>query len=144
MLQNMSEPIEISMVIFAPIKTVWSAWMNPKDIVQWHVANDDWICMEARNNLRVGGEFSYTMATKDGGLRFDFSGKHTRVRIQQLIESVLDNGRHLEARFKAISPQETLVVQAFEPETSNPLDMQEAGWRGILKNFQKYVEAKAC
>lgn len=138
----MNNPTEVSAVIFSPVATIWSAWTKPQDIVEWHFTNDQWSCTEACNELRVGGQFNYIMASKDGRVRFDFSGQHTRVRLQQIIESRLDDGRNLEIRFKALSPLETLVIVAFEPETSNPLETQEAGWREILGNFQRYVEGK--
>ena len=29
----------------------------------------------------------------------------------------------------------------FEPESENPVELQQAGWQEILDNFKQYVEA---
>jgi uncharacterized protein YndB with AHSA1/START domain len=33
------------------------------------------------------------------------------------------------------------VVETFDAEEQNSLEMQRRGWRAILDNFKKYVEA---
>jgi hypothetical protein len=32
------------------------------------------------------------------------------------------------------------VVEVFEPESQNSLEMQKGGWQAILDNFKKYTE----
>jgi hypothetical protein len=34
------------------------------------------------------------------------------------------------------------LVQTFEPESENHVDMQKMGWQSILENFKKYCEQK--
>jgi len=36
---------------------------------------------------------------------------------------------------------ETTIVETFEAESTNPLEMQRGGWQAILDNFKIYVEA---
>ena len=33
-----------------------------------------------------------------------------------------------------------LVVEEFDPENENPIDMQRMGWQAILNNFKNYAE----
>jgi hypothetical protein len=34
-----------------------------------------------------------------------------------------------------------LVIEIFDPESENPVEMQQAGWQMILDNFRKYTES---
>ena len=34
----------------------------------------------------------------------------------------------------------TKVVETFDPESENPIEMQRGGWQAILDNFEKYAE----
>jgi hypothetical protein len=35
---------------------------------------------------------------------------------------------------------DTKVIEAFEAETTNSIEMQKAGWQAFLDNFKKYSE----
>ena len=35
----------------------------------------------------------------------------------------------------------TKVVESFEAENTNPIEMQRGGWQNILDNFKKYTES---
>lgn len=35
--------------------------------------------------------------------------------------------------------EDTRVVTSFDPETSNPVEMQRAGWQAILDNYAAYA-----
>jgi uncharacterized protein YndB with AHSA1/START domain len=60
------------------LETVWAAWSNPKDIVQWNAASDDWHTTKSTVDLREGGTFSSRMEAKDGSAGFDFDGTYNR------------------------------------------------------------------
>ena len=64
--------IEISTIVRAPLNSVWTAYTNPDDIVQWNAASDDWPTVKSSVDLRPGGEFSSRMEAKDGSVGFDF------------------------------------------------------------------------
>ena len=49
-------------------------------------------------------------------------------------------GRKVQISFLA-NENETKVVETFEAEGTNPVEMQQAGWQAILENFKKYTEA---
>jgi hypothetical protein len=36
---------------------------------------------------------------------------------------------------------ETKIIEIFESENTNPIDLQKEGWQAILDNFKKYTES---
>lgn len=131
--------ITVKATINASINTVWDFWTQPEHIMQWNNASPDWHCPSATNDLRVDGEFHYTMAAKDGSVHFDFWGTYVKVEPYQALEMYLGDGRHLQVTFSA-EDDTVLITEIFEPEEVNPMELQEAGWQSILNNFKHYVE----
>jgi predicted 3-demethylubiquinone-9 3-methyltransferase (glyoxalase superfamily)/uncharacterized protein YndB with AHSA1/START domain len=138
---TMSEKIVItvSATIHAPVEKVWASWTEPRHITQWNHASDDWHCPKASNDLQVGGTLSATMAAKDGSFSFDFEAVYSVVEPHQRLEYALGDGRKVKVLFSETAG-ETHVVEEFEAETMNSVDMQQAGWQAILNNFKKYTE----
>ena len=132
--------ITIEALVNAPIQTVWEKWTNPQDIMQWNNASDDWHTPFAENDLRVGGKFTSTMAAKDGSMKFDFWGIYDTVEEYKRIEYTLGDDRKVKILFSELDGK-TKVVETFDPEDTNPFEMQRGGWQAILNNFKKYVEA---
>jgi uncharacterized protein YndB with AHSA1/START domain len=134
------EFITLETKIHAPVDQVWKCWTTPDHIVKWNHASDDWHTPHAENDLRVGGTFSYRMEAKDGSFGFDFAGVYDRVVPHELIEYTMEDGRKVTVSFSA-GDIKTKVVETFEAETENPVDMQRAGWQAVLENFKKYIES---
>ncbi|MFZ1807472.1 MAG: SRPBCC family protein [Cyclobacteriaceae bacterium] len=134
--------ITIETIINAPVEKVWKLWNDPDHIKQWNAASDDWHTTQSSVDLRVGGKFSSTMAAKDGSVSFDFNGKYTAVNEHQLIEQELGDGRKVKVEFFSENGK-TKVVETFEAEGTNPIEMQRGGWQAILDNFKKHVEANS-
>lgn len=131
--------IEINVLVDLPLEKVWEFWTDPKHIVNWNNASDDWHTTSATNDLRAGGKFSYRMEAKDGSFGFDFSGVHKEIKEHVKIDSVLDDGRILIVRFDEHDGR-TLVKEDFEAEMENSIELQRTGWQAILDNFKKYAE----
>ncbi len=74
-------------------------WTEPKHIVKWNNASDDWHTPHAENDLRVGGKFLSRMESKDGSFGFDFSGVYNEVKINELIVYTISDGRKVEVIF---------------------------------------------
>ncbi|MEO7214602.1 SRPBCC family protein [Mucilaginibacter sp.] len=142
MANSSKQPITIEATIKAPIEIVWDLWVQPEHIVKWNNASDDWHTPKATNNLKVGGKFSATMAAKDGSMSFDFEGTYSKVVEYQQIAYTIADGREVSVIFSADAEDDeiTKVVETFEPEGTNPIEMQRQGWQAILNNFKKYVE----
>jgi uncharacterized protein YndB with AHSA1/START domain len=133
--------ITVETTIKAPVEEVWSYWTEPKHIMNWCFASDDWHAPKAENDLKVNGKFKTRMAAKDGSSGFDFGGSYTKILMFKTIEYVMDDGRRVGISFSSHRAK-TKVVESFDPENENPYEMQKAGWQAILDNFRKYVESK--
>ena len=133
-------PITISTMVNAPVSKVWEFYTGPEHIMQWNHASDDWHCPKAENNLVVGGDFSSTMAAKDGSFSFEFGGVYDRIETNELISYNMADGRRVEVKFEE-QDGGIRVTTIFDPEQTNPEEMQRAGWQMILENFRKYTEA---
>jgi uncharacterized protein YndB with AHSA1/START domain len=136
-----SNRITISTFVARPVAHVWTCWAEPAHIMQWNAASDDWHCPKATNDLRTGGAFSSTMAARDGSFSFDFEGVYDEVRPNERIAYTMADGRSCEVLF---SPENggTRVIESFDAETQNPVEMQRAGWQAILDRFKAHAEAQ--
>lgn len=132
--------IIVEAIVLAPLEKVWAYWSEPKHITQWTHASDDWHAPYADNDLRKDGKFKTTMAAKDGSFSFDFEGVYSNVHLNKIIEYGLADGRKVKIEFIA-NGNETRVVQKFDAENDNPIEMQRSGWQAITDNFKKYTEA---
>lgn len=137
------ERIEVHTVVRASGSTVWRCFTEPAHIQAWNHATDDWYCPAASNDLRVGGSFRYTMASRDGSESFDFGGTYTEVVPQTLIRYALEDGRTVDVHFTPQPGGSTRVTETFDPEQINAVALQMAGWQAILDTFRAHVESQA-
>jgi len=134
-----TEKITVQACVKAPVERVWECWTAPVHITKWNNASDDWHTPRAENDLRAGGKFLTRMEAKDGSFGFDFEGAYDEVKTHQLIAYTMSDGRKVSITFDGKNG-ETTVVESFDPESQNPVEMQKDGWQAILDNFKKYVE----
>ncbi|MDF2512247.1 MAG: uncharacterized protein K0S04_2113 [Herbinix sp.] len=127
-------------IVDAPLARVWDYWTIPEHVIKWNHASEDWYCPKAMNDLSVGGHFAYTMAAKDGSMCFDFSGTYTEIVNYERIINQLDDGRMMSVSFRAVDDNKTHMVETFEAEDENTLELQQGGWQAILDNFKSVVE----
>jgi uncharacterized protein YndB with AHSA1/START domain len=134
-----SEKIRIAATIAADRKKVWDFYTNPKHIVNWNFASDDWCCPKTTNNLKKGGTYSSRMEAKDGSFGFDFEAIYDEVITEEKLIYTLGDGRKVIVTFEILN-NTTKVIIYFDAETENPIEMQKDGWQAILNNFKKYTE----
>ena len=132
--------ITVENTINAPVEKVWEYWTKPEHITKWNNASDDWHTPHAENDLRAGGSFVSRMEAKDGSMGFDFGGKYDAVRNNEYIEYTIGDGRKVKINFLS-NGTTTKVVEAFEAENTNSIELQKGGWQAILDNFKKYTES---
>jgi uncharacterized protein YndB with AHSA1/START domain len=123
----------------ASVEKVWRYWTLPEHIIKWNKASDDWHCPSAMNDLKAGGSFSCSMAANDGSFSFEFSGIYDVVNTHEKIQYTLEDGRKVIIDFIPEGTQ-TKIVESFEAEETNSLDLQQGGWQAILNNFKNYTE----
>ena len=131
--------VTVQNTVNAPVEKVWEYWTKPEHITKWNFASDDWHSPSAENDLRVGGKFVARMEAKDGSFGFDFGGTYDEVEPNKYIEYTIGDGRKVKVNFTA-KGDTTEVVESFEAENTNPVEMQKGGWQAILDNFKKYTE----
>ena len=138
--QENKNVITVKNTVNAPVSKVWEYWTSTAHITQWNNASDDWHTPSATNDLKAGGMFTARMEAKDGSMGFDFGGVYDAVILNEYIEYTMDDGRKVSIRFTSNGDQ-TDVVESFDAEEANPVDMQRDGWQAILDNFKKYAES---
>jgi len=131
--------ITVETTVNAPIEKVWSYFTQAQHVKNWNNASDDWHTPRAENNLQVGGNFVYRMEAKDGSFGFDFGGTYDVVTENEYIEYTLGDNRKVKVHFTQ-QDNGVKLVETFDAETTNPVEMQRAGWQAILDNFKKYTE----
>lgn len=131
--------ITVRSEVNASVETVWNIWIDPQHIKKWNNASPDWHTPKAENDLREGGRFLSRMEARDGSIGFDFWGVYNKVEKNQSIEYTIGDGRKVQITFIP-EGNITTVIETFEAEETNPVEMQQAGWQSILNNFKKYVE----
>lgn len=134
-----TEIITVKVTIQKAVQKVWKYWTTPSDIEKWNAASDDWHTTNAKNNLQLNGLFSYRMEAKDGSFGFDCDGVYTNVITNELIEYTMADGRKASVVF-INNDNTTEVVETFEAENENSIELQRTGWQAILDNFKKHVE----
>jgi uncharacterized protein YndB with AHSA1/START domain len=132
--------ITLKIIILKNVEKVWNYYTDPKHILKWNFADSSWHCTKAENNLKVGGKFNYRMESKQENFGFDYYGVFEEIIPFKSLKSSLGDGRHVDIYFNKIDENSTEIVQVFEPENDNLIDMQRNSWYAILNNFHKYVE----
>ena len=131
--------VTVETTVNAPVEKVWKYWSEPSHIIQWNNASEDWHTPRVENDLKVGGKFHSRMEAKDGSFGFDFVGEYTKVEEYKTIEYTMGDGRKVKIDF---TPQgdTTKVVETFDAESTNSIELQRGGWQAILDNFKKHTE----
>jgi uncharacterized protein YndB with AHSA1/START domain len=134
--------VTVENTVIAPIEKVWRFWTEPEHIRNWAYAMDTWHTPFAESDLKVGGKFLSRMEAKDGSVGFDFGGVYDAIIPNKYIEYTLGDNRKVKITFSG-NEKETKIVQNFEAENTNPVEMQRNGWQAILNNFKNYTETNA-
>jgi uncharacterized protein YndB with AHSA1/START domain len=132
--------ITIDAIINDPLEKVWKFWTDSGRITKWNSASDDWHSPYAENDLIAGGKFLSRMEAKDVSFGFDFGGVYDDVKTHELFAYTLGDGRKVKITFSS-EGNGTKIVEMFEAENVNSIEMQKTGWQSILDNFKKYTES---
>ena len=131
--------ITIQATISADKKKVWDYYTDPKHIINWNFASDDWCCPNAENDLQVGGKYKARMEAKDGSFGFDFEGIYSKIDIGESFTFIMEDGRSVNIFIEKIGDTCKMIV-TFDAEEENSEEIQRNGWQSILNNFKNYVE----
>jgi len=131
--------VTIETTINAPVEKVWKRWNTPEDIIKWNSPSADWHTPRAENDLQAGGKFLFRMEARDGSAGFDFGGIYDEINVNKQISYTIGDGRKVKIIFTG-NGSKTRVVETFEAEQLNSIEMQRSGWQAILDNFKNYAE----
>lgn len=131
--------ITVQTKIQASLDKIWSLWTLPEHITRWNMSSEHWHTPYAENDLKIGGKFKYTMASKDGTVSFYFIGTYSTIQDKKIIIYTIEDGRKVIIVFDE-QEDGVVILQSFDPESENPEEFQQQGWQAILDNFKNYVE----
>lgn len=136
----MNNAIIVTIEIDAPIQQVWNLWTTPGDICRWNNVSDKWHTPKVLNDLYPGGRFLFNMGLKDGSFMFDFTGVYDEIKTNELIAYTLDDGRRSVITFEGKGPVK--LTEQFEPNNTDPINLQRDFCRSVLLSFKAYTESK--
>ena len=129
-------------LIGVPIETVWRAFNDPVDILQWD-ASEDWRTTWASNDLRVGGLLKLRIEPRRCGASFDFAATYTIIEPMRLIEWRMEDDRDVRVAFRETGAG-VVVKQTFDAEPTSSVDEQRRDWQSVLDGFARHVTAMAA
>lgn len=86
--KNKSNKIEINRIYDAPVKAVWDAWTDPKQVAKWWGPRGFTLTTHSKD-LRKGGTWVYTMHGPDG---VDYPNKTVYHEVEKYSRLVYDHG----------------------------------------------------
>lgn len=86
--KNKPNEIYITRIYDAPVKTVWDAWTDPKQVAKWWGPRGFTLTTHSKD-LKVGGHWHYTMHGPDGT---DYPNKTTYLEVENYAKLVYDHG----------------------------------------------------
>lgn len=86
--KNKSSDIKITRIYDAPVKAVWDAWTDPKQVAKWWGPRGFTITTHSKD-LRVGGHWAYTMHGPDG---VNYENKTIYFEVEKYAKLVYDHG----------------------------------------------------
>ena len=81
------------------------------------------------------------MEAKDGSMGFDFGGTYDQIDPYKSLKYTLGDGRKIEITF-SFKGDSTHMIETFQAENVNSIEMQQNGWQSIFNNFKKYAESQ--
>lgn len=86
--KNKANEIYISRIYDAPVKTVWDAWADPKQVAKWWGPRGFTLTTRSKD-MRTGGTWDYTMHGPDG---VDYENKTKYLEVEKYSRMVYDHG----------------------------------------------------
>lgn len=137
---NTARTITVQVTVNVPVEKAWMVWNEPEHITKWCTGSPDWHTPHAENDLRIGGRLFSRMEAKDGSAGFDFVATYTDIVNHKTIAYTMEDERNVKITFSN-DGKTTTLVETFDAENENPIELQREGWQTILNNFKAHVES---
>ncbi len=83
-----SNEIKLTRIYNAPVKTVWDAWTDPKQVAKWWGPRGFTLTTHSKD-LKTGGHWNYTMHGPDG---VDYENRTKYLEVEKYSRLVYDHG----------------------------------------------------
>ncbi len=141
--ENKDRTVTITRVLNAPIALVWEAMTEPKHLVHWYHADENWTTPFAEMDMKKGGKFRIGFASPDGKNDFVFSGIFTEVTPPKRMAYTMDDDRPASVTLTEQGPKQTKLEVEFGLETTFSEDLQREGWTLIYVHLEQYLATLA-
>lgn len=148
--KSKSNKIEITRIYDAPVKMVWDAWTEDKQVVKWWGPRGFTLTTHSKD-LRSDGHWHYTMHGPDGK---DYENTTKYYEVEKYQRLVYDHGGHKDrpplfrvtATFNDVGGKTKLYMSmAFEtPDVAEEMRkfIKQAGGNGTWDRLAEYLEEK--
>ncbi len=146
-----SNEFRISRIYDAPVKKVWEAWTDPKQVAQWWGPRGFTLTTHSKD-FRVGGSWIYTMHGPDG---VDYPNKTPYLEIEPYSRLVYDHGGNddrpplfrVTVTFTELQGKTKLDMTMVCPTPQAAEDIQKfikkAGGNGTWDRLAEYLEKQS-
>lgn len=134
------EILSVGVTINQSLDRVWDTWVDQNHMQYWMVISSDYEVKDAKNDLKIGGGFSYKMCSKIGDIQFDYAGTYVAIELKRLLAFTMNDDRNVEVLFSVIEDVVHIELN-FEAVNEQDLDVQIQGWQAMLNYFKKHVES---
>lgn len=134
------EILSVGVTINQSLDRVWDTWVDQNHMQYWMVISSDYEVKDAKNDLKIGGGFSYKMCSKIGKIQFDYAGIYVAIELKRLLAFTMNDDRKVEVLFSVIEDVVHIELN-FEAVNEQDLDVQIQGWQAMLNYFKKHVES---
>ncbi len=86
--ENRPNELYIERIYDAPVKMVWDAWVDPKQVAQWWGPRGFTLANHSKD-VRTGGHWNYTMHGPDG---VDYPNATKYLEVEKYSRMVYDHG----------------------------------------------------
>ena len=134
------EILSVGITINQSLDLVWDTWVDENHMKYWMMISSDYEVKDAKNDLRIGGGYSYKMCSKIGDIQFDYAGTYIDIELKRLLVFTMNDNRRVEVQFSVI--EDVVHVEFhFEAVSEQDFDVQVQGWQAMLVFFKKHVES---
>lgn len=138
--QKLPEILNVSIHINQSLDIVWDSWNDENQMKYWMFISHEYEVKNPKNDLRIGGGYSYQMVSKKEALGFDYGGTYTAIELNKFIDFTMKDGRKAEVIFSVIEDIVQIEIR-FEAVEEQDTDVQLSGWQALLTNFKNHVES---
>lgn len=142
MKQELPEILNVSIHINQSLDIVWDSWNDENQMKYWMFISDEYEVRHPKNDLKIGGGYSYEMISKKDGVSFDYGGTYIAIELNSFIAFKMKDGRKAEVIFSVIEDVVQIEIR-FEAVEEQDVDVQLNGWQSLLNNFKHHVESPA-